>query len=391
MRKLIPPVMVPVTFRELISSTIEAIKPNSKAIFDLNQKVAEYVGSNYVISTSSGRTALYTILKAYGLEEGDEVVLPAYMCSSVSDLLFEMKLNINFVDVDPHTYTIDPHDLNEKICKNTKAVVAAHMFGIPCDMNSIMEIARDNGSRVIEDSAQSMGAKYNNKKVGTIGDSGFFSFGRGKPLTSMGGGSIVTSDQDIYQKCQNIVNNFSNRNRISQSKLLLKMLGYSLIRSRSLYKVMHNRIRNESTRACVDINNVEMPYTNFQAKMASLQLLQLDWFNEIRKRNAQLIYSKLKNNNHVGLVRLDSNIEPFFLRYPIKINSDIRNELILKLKSNGIETSVVYPESLSKFYGSLAKCKNAEQIVKETVALPVHPQVTETDINKMVETINKIV
>ncbi len=380
---MIPPVIVPVTYEEIILALSESIKDGNSAVKDLEQKITEYISSKHSIATSSGRTALYTLLKAYGIKSGDEVAMPAYMCSSVSDLLFNMKIKVNFIDIDKDTYNLDTSDLNEKINANTKAVIAVHMFGNPCEMSIINEIAKENGSIVIEDAAQAMGAEYKKEKVGTIGDSGFFSFNRGKPLTSLDGGAIVTNDNNVAQKCRDISNNFSKQSKGNQSKTFFKLVGYTLIQNRNVYRFVHNLARNEKTRCDININNIGTKYTNFQAELASTQLSKLDMFNNIRKNNANLIYYNLQNNKHIKLLNISSHMDPIFLRFPIRVDTSIRYDLMKQLQNNGIETSIVYPVALSKRYNNFSACENAEEVVKETIALPVHPQVTKKDVANM--------
>lgn len=387
---MIPPVMVPVTYKEISLALTRSLKNRRNSIQDLEYKITEYIDCKHSMATSSGRTAIYILLKAYGIKEGDEVAMPAYMCSSVSDLLISMNIKINFIDIEKDTYNISVCDLNEKINKSTKIIIAAHMFGNPCEIDSINEIAEDNNAILIEDAAQAMGAKYKKEKVGAITDAGFFSFGRGKPLTSIDGGAIVTNDRKIAQKCQIISENFSKQNSIHQLKTFMKLNGYSQIRNKNVYRIVHKIARNNNTRFNININNIETKYTHFQANLANIQLSKLDAFNKIRKNNSNIIYNALKNNNHIKLLNISSHADPIFLRYPIRVDTSIRDKLMEQLYDKGIETSVVYPVSLSKIYSNSLECKNAEEIVKETIALPVHPQVTMRDIENMIEVCNTI-
>jgi dTDP-4-amino-4,6-dideoxygalactose transaminase len=251
----------------------------------------------------------------------------------------------------------------------------------------INEVAKENKSVVIEDAAQAMGAMYRKEKVGTIADSGFFSFGRGKPLTSLDGGAIVTNDSNIAQKCQVISDNFSKQGKVNWSKMFLKLNGYSLIRNRKIYRFIHNIARNENTRFNININNVETKYTHFQANLANIQISKLDAFNNIRKDNSNIIYNALKNNKNIKLLKIGSHTDPIFLRYPIRVDTSIRKELMEQLQNNGFETSIVYPIALPKLYNCSLACQNTEDVIKETIALPVHPQVTKNDIETMLKVI----
>ena len=180
---MIPSVIVPITHEEILNALKGLLHNNNSKIKEFEEEFSSYIGCDHSIATYRGITALYALLKSYGLKRGDEVIMPAYTCETVARLLIDMGLKINFVDVDKETYNISIEDLQSKASRKTRAIIAIHMFGNPCEMKEIMEIAEDCDAVVIEDAAQSIGAEYRGKKIGSIGDAGFFSLGEGKPLT----------------------------------------------------------------------------------------------------------------------------------------------------------------------------------------------------------------
>lgn len=385
---MIPPVIVPVTFKEIISAVKDGVIANNK-IKEFEHEISRYNNCNNAILTYSGRTALYALLKAYGLKKDDEIIMPAYMCGTVSQMLLDMGFKLNFVDVNPNTYNIDIDELNERISKNTKVILAVHMFGIPCDMHPIMNLAEDNNAVVIEDAAQAMGAEYQGQKVGTIAESGFFSFGRGKPITAMGGGAIVTNDGNIAEKCRTIVDEF----KVFPSNILtfIKLFGYSSLRNQAIYSSVNKSARSEKFRPNIGLDSIKCGFTPLQASVGISQLHTLDEFNHKRQKNAEILTKKLGYLAGVTLPKILNNSNPIFLRFPISVNNaNVRNRMMDLLEKHGIETSVVYPIPLP------CLCKitqinypKSEEITKKLITLPIHPLVNKKNLETMIYAIKK--
>src|SRR5471032_2757017 len=161
---------------------------------------ARRAGSGHAISASYGRMAFYYILKALDLPPGSEIILPTLTFWVVPALAQVAGLKIVFADIDPATFTLDPAALERAITPATRAVVPTHLYGLPCDMDAIMAIARRHDLRVIEDCAHALGATYKGRPVGTIGDAGFFSFQTLKPLNCYGGGMALVADAAIASR-----------------------------------------------------------------------------------------------------------------------------------------------------------------------------------------------
>ena len=379
---MIPPVIVPVTFKEIVRAVKDSAITKDK-IMEFEQEISKYNNCDKTILTYSGRTALYTLLNAYGLKSGDEIIMPAYMCETVSQMLLDMGFKLNFVDVNPNTYNMDIDDLNKRISRNTKVILAVHMFGIPCDMQSIMDIAQDNNAIVIEDAAQAMGAEYRGKKVGTIAESGFFSFGRGKPITAMGGGAIVTNNNNIAQKCRTLLSNFEKKS--SYMLTLIQLLGYSSLRNQAIYEIVHDKVRSKEFRVNINHKNIEKRFTTLQASIGISQLHKLDKFNSRRQYNAQILIDNL--NKNLGLPDISNDTKPIFLRFPIQVkNSILRDKLLYLLEKHKIESSIVYPLPLPYLY-NINSCEypKAEEVTKKMIALPTHPIVNTKDIDTMIQ------
>jgi dTDP-4-amino-4,6-dideoxygalactose transaminase len=386
---MIPPIIVPITSKE-ICSALRTCVTDDTTVSEFERGISEYIDCKNSILTYSGRTALYVLLKAYGLKKSDEIIMPAYMCETVSQLLIDMGFRINFVDIEKDTYNINIEDLMEKVSKSTKAIIPVHMFGNPCEMKSILEIANDYDLIVIEDAAQAMGAEYHGKKVGVIGDSGFFSFGRGKPITTMDGGAIVTNDDKIAEKSREIISAFKKQKVVALS-MLVKLLGYSSLRNRTIYRLIYKIVRNDNLRGDINISNLGFKFSNIQASIGLVQLSRLDEFNKSRTENAKFLREHLERVKGIKLQRISKNAKPIYLRFPIRVDTKVkRDRVISDLNKSGIESSVVYPVALPQFHGISDECKNTEEAVKKTIALPTHPCVEKTDLERIIVVLKEI-
>ena len=168
-------------------------------VVTFEKEFAEFVGVDYCVALCSGTAALITSLAALGIGPGDEVIVPGYtFIASISSIIHAKAIPV-LAEVD-ESLNIDPEDISKKITRKTKAIMPVHMLGNPCDMDKIMEIAKEHKLNVIEDCCQAAGASYKGKKVGSIGDIGAFSLNIYKTITAGDGGMVVTSDKDLYER-----------------------------------------------------------------------------------------------------------------------------------------------------------------------------------------------
>ncbi len=177
------------------------------AVAEFEQKFAEYLGVEHAIGCGNGTDAIEIALIALGVDSGDEVIVPAHTWISSSCSVTTAGGNPVFVDMLPGKYTIDPAKIEEKITERTKVIMPVHLYGLACEMDEIMDIARRHNLLVLEDAAQAHGAKYKGRTVGTIGDIATYSFYPGKNLGAYGdAGAIVSNDNELAEKCRLIAN-----------------------------------------------------------------------------------------------------------------------------------------------------------------------------------------
>ncbi|NOQ55357.1 MAG: aminotransferase class I/II-fold pyridoxal phosphate-dependent enzyme [Nanohaloarchaea archaeon] len=328
---------------------------------ELEDAFANYIGTEHAIAVTSGTSALHCALLASGIKEGDEVITTPFSFTATANSILYCGAKPVFADIDPETFNIDPLKIEEQITSKTKAVLVVHLFGNPCDMDRIKEVCNKHKLSLIEDACQAHGAKYKGQKVGSIGDCGVFSLYPTKNMTTGEGGMITTNSPEIAKKCR-IIRDHGQDGRDNQV-----LLGYN-------YRM-----------------------TDIQAAIGVEQLKKLEGFIEKRINNANMLTEGLKDVKGIITPIIKKDTRHVFNQYTLRVTDEFkmsREELIQKLKDAGIGAFVYYPKPIyrQKYYqdsGYTDNCKNTENITKEVLSIPVHPNVTEDDVRKIIDTITK--
>lgn len=191
---------------------------------EFEELVAEAAGVPYGVAVSSGTAGLHLCLRALGIGEGDEVILPSFTFIAAGNAVLYQRARPVFVDIDPNTLNLDPARLEEKITARTRAIIAVDTFGRPADLDPVLDIARKHGLAVIEDACEALGAQYRGRKAGGIGDLGVFGFYPNKPVTTGEGGMVVTGDSKLAE----IMRALRNQGRLPNDGWLEHtLLGYN--------------------------------------------------------------------------------------------------------------------------------------------------------------------
>jgi len=329
-------------------------------------EVAAYLGVPYAIGVASGTDALLLSLMALGIKRNDQVIVPAYTFFSTASSISRLGAKPVFLDIDPLTFNLDPQKLEDYLKKSSrkharpKAIIPVHLFGQMADMQAIMRLARRFDLYVVEDAAQALGAKSGDGQAGTVGDLGCFSFYPSKNLGGYGdGGMVVTRDRELAAKVR-----------------LLRVHG-------SEQKYYHRQIG-----ICSRLDAL-------QAAVLSVKLKYLNLWNEKRRKNAQ-IYATLfqeegLSHRFVSLPPVQKGGYHIFNQFVIRARQ--RDELRQYLNGKGIGTEIYYPiplhlqecyRSLGYLPGSLPE---SEKAARETVALPIYPELTLRQQRKVVQAI----
>jgi len=190
--------------KELVLKCLETgwISSEGPYVKEFEEKFAKYIGKKYGIAVSSGTAALEIAVKALGLPGGSEIIVPTFTIISCVQAVVKARLNPVLVDCDYRTFNMLPEEVERKITKNTKAIMVVHIYGLPVDMDPIIDIARKYGLLIIEDAAEVIGQTYKGKLCGSFGDISVFSFYANKHITTGEGGMILTDDESLYEKCK---------------------------------------------------------------------------------------------------------------------------------------------------------------------------------------------
>lgn len=321
------------------------------------QEFAEYCGAKYCVGVATGLDALYLILKALGIKQGDEVIVPSNTFIATALAVSYTGAKPVFVEPVLETFNIDADRIEDKINKNTKAIIAVHLQGRAADMDRINAIAKKHNLFVLEDAAQAHGTLYKGKKVGTLSDAAGFSFYPGKNLGCLGdGGCVVTNNKDIADKVRALGNYGSD------------------------YKYHHIY---QGTNSRLD---------ELQAAFLRAKLPQLDKWNEDRRRIANKYFNGIKNP--LITLPLKSSDEFVHIYHVFVIRCNNRDELESYLNKNGIVTVKHYPTPmhLQPCYANLGIKKGdlpiAEEISRTVLSLPMYYGMTDEQIDYVIETIN---
>ncbi|MGG3937827.1 DegT/DnrJ/EryC1/StrS family aminotransferase [Anoxybacillus kestanbolensis] len=321
------------------------------------KEFAAYCGTKYAIGVANGLDALALILKAYGIGEGDEVIVPAN--TYIASILAISANGATPVLVEPNisSYNLDPNKIEEKITSKTKAIMVVHLYGQAANMDPINEIAKRYNLKVIEDGAQAHGAKYKGKRVGNLGDAAGFSFYPGKNLGALGdGGAITTNDSELATKLRALRNYGSH------------------IKYENLYKGVNSRL------------------DELQAAILRVKLPHLDKENEQRRKIAEYYLENIENPK-ITLPVVENGDRESHVWHLFVIRTENREHLQKTLEEHGVQTLIHYPipphkqEAYSEW--NHLSYPITEKIHNEVLSLPISPILTIEEAKKIVDIINK--
>jgi len=356
------PISEPFLGKEEMENVVKAIKStwiSSKGEFitEFENEFANYCGKKYGISTSNGTTALHLALSTLGIKNGDEVIVPVLTFIATANAVTYCSAKPVFVDSDFETWNIDSEKIEEKITRNTKAIIPVHLYGNPCDMKSILDIAKDHDLFIIEDAAEAHGAEYKGKKVGSFGDIACFSFYGNKVITTGEGGMCITDNEKLAEKMRILKDHGMDPNR----------------------KYWHNLI------------GFNYRMTNVQAAIGLAQLKKLDNFIRIKRENANSYNSLLKNIDGIRLPPETKDAKNIYWLYSILIENKFgisRDNLMNKLDEDGIETRpFFYPIHEMPPYENNENFPVAQELSKKGINLPSAVTLKKDDIKYITDTI----
>jgi dTDP-4-amino-4,6-dideoxygalactose transaminase len=325
----------------------------------LEKEIAEFCGVKNAISVNSGTDALFLSLKALGIKEGDEVITTPFTFIATAEVIANCGAKPVFVDIDSKTFNIDSKKIEEKITKNTKAIIPVHLYGQMSDIVEISKIAKKHNIFVVEDAAQAIGSETKGVKPGKIGDLACLSFFPSKNLGAYGdGGMIITNNDELALKLRTIKNHGSSPTE----------------KYRNLVVGVNSRL------------------DSIQAAVLRVKLNYLTLWNKKRRELADYYSLKLSEIKEIKTPPVDENSVHVFNQYTLR--AEKRSELVAYMKEKNVPSMIYYPLPLHlqpcfEYLGyKKGDFLEAEKTTDEVLSLPLYPELKREDQNLIIETIN---
>ncbi len=337
--------------RQEVDDAVQGVLSSGKFILGerlrgFEEAVADYLGIRHAVGVASGTDALWLALRACGIGPGDEVIVPAYTFFATAEAVTQTGAIPVFADIEPGCYGLDPKRLEARITARTRAIIPVHLFGCPVDLPPILQLAADHRLKVIEDNAQAFGAEYGHHKTGSLGDAGCLSFFPAKNLGAYGdGGMVVTNSTTVAEAVRKL------RDHGSQMKHVPEMIGWN------------SRL------------------DELQAAVLQVKLRHLDSWNT-RRRSIAANYGELLAGLPVVPPQEPSCGRHVYHSYVVRLAE--RDRVKSHLDSHGIANAIYYPVPLHRTKPYLQDAADslpeAERASRETLALPMFPEMTGEQI-----------
>lgn len=342
---------------------------------------AEFVGTNFGVAVSNGTVAVELALHAVGIESGDEVIVPPRTFIATASAVAMLGARPVFADIDPVSGNLSAETIAKAITPKTKAIIVVHAAGWPCDMEPIMELAREHGLRVIEDCAQAHGARYKGQHVGTFGDVGAFSFCQDKIISTGGeGGMVVTDSPDIWERAWSFKDHGKGWDAIQNCQ-----------QQRTVFKWLHESI------------GTNWRMTEMQAAIGKIALRRLPVWVKARQSHAALLDEELASVPGIEVLEPSSDFEHSYYKHYINVAPEMlcdkwsRDEIVRCLQKEGIPCGSglcceIYLEKAIQKAGIAPqeRLPNAQELGERSIMLMVHPTLSREEIEDTVAAIAKV-
>jgi perosamine synthetase len=337
----------------LESGLVSSAASDGQYVTKFEEGLSRFISSRYAVAVSNGTAALHTALVAAEVSEGDEVVIPAFTFVSAAEATLLAGARPILADINPQTYAICADSIEESLTRRTKAIIVTHLYGLPADLNPIKELAERRNLVLVEDAAQSLGADYRGRHVGSIGDMACFSFYATKNITTGEGGMVTTSDEEYAERLR-------------------------------LFRCHGESRRYEPT--CLGTN---YRMSEIQAALGVAQLSKISKLLTRRRRNAAILTGELAGASEIQLPTEPEGSAHSWNLYTIRVkaggrHSTRRDKVVKYLRGKGIQAGVYYPLpiNLMPYYREMLRIPsgsfpNSELSARTVLSLPVHPRLDE--------------
>lgn len=317
---------------------------------------SNYAQTKYTIGVNNGTSALHLAMLALGIGAGDEVIIPANTFISTAWGISYVGATPVFVDCDKDNWEIDPAQIEKAITAKTKAIIGVHLYGMPFDIDAVLSIAKKHNLFLVEDAAQAQGARYKGITVGGFGEMACFSFYPGKNLGACGEAGGITTNNEVYQKHLNSLRNHG-----------------------SMVRYYHDEV------------GFNMRMGGLEGASLQVKLKYLEGWNNRRREIAKMYHAGIKN------IKIKMQTQPQWadsIYHLFVVTTDEKDKFVKHLQSNGVNPGFHYPVPchLQKAYSSLnykvGDFPNSEYLASHCVSLPMYAELSNDDVNKVIDTIN---
>jgi len=370
------PYFRPLVGEEEIKEVIDTLKSGwlstGPKTAKFEELIARYTGAKETICVNSCTAALHLSLIAMGIGSGDEVITSSFTFAATGNVIVHVGARPVFVDIKRDTYNIDPEKIEEAVTPQTKAIMPVHYAGQPCNMEAIMAIAQKYNLCIIEDAAHAIGAKYQGRKVGTIGDATCFSFYATKNMTTGEGGAITTDDTKLAN-------------------------GLRVLRLHGISKDAWKRYLDKGS-WYYEIEDCGWKYNmaDIEAALGIAQLKKLDGFIETRRKYVKIYNEEFDKVKGIITPHEEPDVKHVYHLYPMLLEKFDRDEFIQRMAEKEIGCSVhfiplhLHPFYRDKFGFQKGAFPNAEWVYQREVSLPLYPMMSEDDVWRVIGAVKEI-
>jgi perosamine synthetase len=376
-----------------VGAVLPSVLPRRRNQRDLSGLLEQRLGIRHSFFVSSGRAALAVLLEAMQRDSNRrEVIVPAYTCFSVPSAVARSGLVVRLCDVSSTTLDFDMDALGRLDLAKALCMVPSGLYGLPGDLAALEPIAKSHGAFLVDDAAQCLGASQDGRPSGTLGDAGFYSLGRGKGITTMGGGILATTRDDLARRIDENLRKLRRPPGWKTCAAIGSSLLYSSLLKPSRFWLLDRLPFLGLGLSVFDPSFSVTRLSTYQRRLAARLLPLVDSYNQIRRAHAEQLRAGIEGADGIEIPRPAQGSTPVYLRFPILARDEShRARMLQALRHAGISASASYPTSIEDIPGvtpHLAAgqefCPKARSIAARILTLPTHPGVTARDVDAMI-------
>lgn len=397
---LTAPAGIPISLHDVAEAARQDGCTHSGAEF--SRLVGDMVGARYSFDFGSGRAALCSILRSLAMlskNDRDQVVIPAYTCFSVASAVVRAGLKIRLSDIDPVTLDYAPEATVRMAQPQILAIVVCSLFGLPSRWDSLRSTAAKTGIYLIDDAAQSFGIESDGVFSGTHGDVGFYSFGRGKNLTTYSGGVAVTNRPDIANRIGAVQAQLAYPSRRSQLSTLGRLVAYSAMLRPEVYWLPSSLPFLGIGETVFDPGFCQSRLGDIEGRLGRLLLDRVDVLNSVRSSTARLFIDGLSSMESLQALGSAGETTLPYLRLPVLLKDrKVRDRALISLRKAGIGASAMYPSTMADIPGIESYLASDERdfpgataVADRLITLPTHPYVSRSDVYRTVAILREVI